>query len=33
VLGASARIIEATIPPVRSAPSNRWIAAIRAHLR
>jgi hypothetical protein len=33
VLGASSRIVEATTPPVRSAPSNRWIAAIKAHLR
>jgi hypothetical protein len=33
VLGASSRIVEAAAPRVRSAPSNRWFAAIKAHLR
>jgi hypothetical protein len=33
VLGASSRIVEATTPPVRRAPSNGWLAAIKAHLR
>jgi hypothetical protein len=33
VLGAASRIVEAATPPLKSAPSNRWFAAIKAHLR
>ena len=33
VLGAASRIVEAAAPPVKSAPSPGWLAAIKAHLR
>jgi hypothetical protein len=33
VLGAASRIIEAAAPPPKGAPSNRWFAAIKTHLR
>jgi hypothetical protein len=33
VLGAAARIIEATVSPGRSIPPPEWLATIKAHLR
>ena len=33
VLGASSRIVEATVPPVKGTPAPGWLATIKTHLR